>query len=158
MNELNQRGANFFKFFSMVLVFGSLLYMYAYTTDRSDILNVTGNWLTGIPKAHIFYYGLGTFAIINLAMNYWINIYRNVKGIDEHSFLFKNKLHKERLLMWFTYLLAGTNFLIATIVTYLAFIKINEVSSASGYVYIPLVGLILLTGILISLINALFKK
>jgi hypothetical protein len=158
MNELNQRGANFFKFFSMVLVFGSLLHMYAYTTDRPDILNVTGNWLIGMPKAHIFYYGLGTFAIINMVMNYWINMYKNVKRFDEKSLLFRSKQHKEILLMWFTYLLAGTNFLIATTVTYLALIKINEVSSTAGYVYIPLVGLILLTGIIISLISAIFRK
>jgi len=158
MNEVNQRVANFLKFFSMVMVFGSLLYMYAYSTDSSDHLNTTRDWLTGMPKAHIFYFGLGIFAIINLAMNFWINMYKKVKEIDEKSILFRSKRHKERLLMWFTFLLIGTNFQIASFVTYLAVIKINEDSAASGYAYIPAVGFILFAGILIGLIRALFRN
>ena len=158
MSEVSQRGANFFKFFSMFLFLGSLIYMYAYTADRSGIAGLKDGWIYSISREYVFYAGLGTFAIINLAFNYWINAYKKVKGIDERSYLFRSKLQKERLLLWFTYLPAGLNFLLTTIVGYIALININEASTTSGYIYLPVTGLIVLAVIIVGLASAFFKK
>ncbi|MCK5104673.1 MAG: hypothetical protein KAQ62_02930 [Cyclobacteriaceae bacterium] len=142
----------------MLTVFGSLLYMYAYASDRLNFLNTSQDWITELPKAHIFYFGLGVFAIFNLILNVGISMYKNTKGIDNRSILFKSKEQKERLLMWFTYLLAGINFLITSIIIYLAFVKINGVTGSSYYVYIPVTGLIILVGIVVGLVSALIRK
>ena len=158
MNETNQRVANFIKMFSMFMVFGSLLYMYAYATDRANFLNTSPNWITELPKAQLFYVGLGVFAIFNLVMNVGISMYKNAKGIDNRSLLFKSKEQKRKLLLWFTYVWAGINFLIASVIIYLALIKINEVADISEYVFIPVIGLLSLVAILIGLIGALIRK
>lgn len=158
MSEISQRGANFFKFFSMFIVFGSLLYGYAYSKESPDMLTSSNNWLVGIPRTYIFYYGLTAFAIVNLAISYWINMYKNVKEIDENSFLFKSKEQKNSLLMWFTYFLTGTNVLMTCIILYLALIKINDAAPTSSYIFIAVVGIVLWFGILINLFSSLFKK
>jgi hypothetical protein len=158
MSELSQRGANFFKFFSMFTVFGSLLYMYAYSRENSDLVTSTQDGVVGIPRTYIFYYGLAVFAIINLVLSYWINIYKSVKEIDEKSIRFKSKEQKESLLLWFTYFLTGTNVLITCFILYLALIKINDAASNSGYMYIAIVAVVLWFGILIRLVSSIFKK
>ena len=142
----------------MFMVFGSLLYMYAYATDRTNFLNTSPNWITELPKAQFFYIGLGVFAIFNLVMNVGISMYKNAKGTVNRSFLFKSKEQKRKLLMWFTYIWAGINFLIASIIIYLALIKINQVADISEYVYIPVIGLLSLVAILIGLIGALIRR
>ena len=158
MNETNQRVANFIKMFSMFMVFGSLLYMYAYATDRVNFLNTSPNWITELPKAQLFYVGLGVFAIFNLVMNVGISMYKNAKGIDNRSILFKSKEQKRELLMWFTYVWAGINFLIASVIIYLALIKINEVADISEYIYFPVIGLLSLVAILTGTIGILIRK
>lgn len=132
--------------------------MYAYATDRTIFLNASQNWITEMPKALLFYVGLGIFAIFNLVMNVGISMFKNAKGTDKQSILFKSKVQKKNLLMWFTYFLAGINFLIASLIIYMALIKINEVADISEYVYIPAIGLLGLIVILIGLIRAMANK
>ena len=144
--------------FSMFMVFGSLLYMYAYANDRLNFMNPSPNWITELPKAQLFYVGLGVFAILNLVMNVGISMYKNAKGIDNRSILFKSKEVKKKLLMWFTLFWAGINFLIASIITYMALIKINDVTNISEYVIIPIIGFLSLIAILIGLIGTVVRK
>lgn len=158
MGEVNMRVANFIKFFSMMMVIGSLLYMYAYSSDRLNFLNESKDWISEVPKSSIFYAGLGLFALFNIPMHIGINMYKNVEGIDERSVFFKSKNHKEKLLVWFTYMLAGVNVFITSIVLYLAMLKINEASFDSDYVYIPFFGMIILIAPFVGLIAALIRK
>lgn len=158
MNVVNQRVANFIKAFSIFMVFVSLLYMYGYSPESGNGMNTSQNWLTTLSKAHLFYIGLGAFAIFNLVMNVGISMYKNSKGIDTKSVLFRSKEQKEMVLMWLTYFLAGINILITCMMFYVALIKINEVTDTSSYIFIPVVGLIILVSIIIGLIHAIIKK
>ncbi len=158
MNVVNQRVANFIKAFSIFMVFVSLLYMYGYSPENGNGMNTSQNWLTSLSKAHLFYIGLGVFAIFNLVMNVGISMYKNSKGIDTKSVLFRSKEQKEMALMWLTYFLAGINILITCMMFYVALIKINEVTDTSAYIFIPFVGLIILVSIIIGLIHAIIKK
>ena len=158
MSEVNIRVANFIKFFSMMMVIGSLLYMYAYSSDRLNFLNESQDWISEVPKSSIFYAGLGLFALFNITMHIGINMYKNVEGIDERSVFFKSKHQKEKLLVWFTSILAGVNVFITSIVLYLAMLKINEASVDSDFVYIPFVGMIILIAPFVGLIAALIRK
>ena len=158
MDEVNMRVANFIKFFSMMMVIGSLLYMYAYSSDRLNFLNESQDWISDVPKSSIFYAGLGLFALFNITMHIGINMYKNVEGIDERSVFFKSKQQKEKLLIWFTSIIAGVNVFITSIVLYLAMLKINEASVDSDFVYIPLVGMIILIAPFVGLIAALIRK
>jgi hypothetical protein len=158
MDEVNIRVANFIKFFSMMMVIGSLLYMYAYSSDRLNFLNESQDWISDVPKSSIFYAGLGLFALFNITMHIGINMYKNVEGIDERSVFFKSKYQKEKLLIWFTSILAGVNVFITSIVLYLAMLKINEASVDSDFVYIPFVGMIILIAPFVGLIAALIRK
>ena len=158
MDEVNIRVANFIKFFSMMMVIGSLLYMYAYSSDRLNFLNESQDWISDMPKSSIFYAGLGLFALFNITMHIGINMYKNVEGIDERSVFFKSKQQKEKLLIWFTSIIAGVNVFITSIVLYLAMLKINEASVDSDFVYIPLVGMIILIAPFVGLIAALIRK
>lgn len=142
----------------MIMVIGSLIYMYAYTSDRLNFSNTSQNWTMELPKTQIFYFGLGIFAIFNLVMNVGINMYKNVKGVDNRSNFFRNKEQKEKLLMWFTYLWAGINGLIVCFVIYIAMLKINVAADTYEYLFIPAAGLIILVSILIGLISALLRK
>ena len=152
------RVANFIKFFSMMMVIGSLLYMYAYSSDRLNFLNESQDWISDVPKSSIFYAGLGLFALFNITMHIGINMYKNVEGIDERSVFFKSKQQKEKLLIWFTSIIAGVNVFITSIVLYLAMLKINEASVDSDFVYIPFVGMIILIAPFVGLIAALIRK
>lgn len=158
MNVVNQRVANFIKAFSIFMVFVSLLYMYGYSPENGNGMNTSQNWLTTLSKAHLFYIGLGVFAIFNLVMNVGISMYKNSKGIDTKSVLFRSKEQKEMVLMWLTYFLAGINILITCMMFYVALIKINEGTDTSSYIFIPVVGLIILVSIIIGLIHAIIKK
>ena len=158
MDEVNMRVANFIKFFSMMMVIGSLLYMYAYSSDRLNFLDESQDWISDMPKSSIFYAGLGLFALFNITMHIGINMYKNVEGIDERSVFFKSKQQKEKLLIWFTSIIAGVNVFITSIVLYLAMLKINEASVDSDFVYIPLVGMIILIAPFVGLIAALIRK
>ena len=158
MDEVNIRVANFIKFFSMMMVIGSLLYMYAYSSDRLNFLDESQDWISDMPKSSIFYAGLGLFALFNITMHIGINMYKNVEGIDERSVFFKSKQQKEKLLIWFTSIIAGVNVFITSIVLYLAMLKINEASVDSDFVYIPLVGMIILIAPFVGLIAALIRK
>ena len=158
MSELNLRIANFIKGFSMFIVIGSLLYMYAYASDRLNFLHTSQDLVRELTKVQIFYFGLGIFAFFNLVMNVGISMYKNTKGIDNHSILFKSKEQKESLLMWFTYLWAGINTLIACLAIYVAILKIKEAATAADYLFIPAAGLIILVSIFIGLLGALTRK
>lgn len=158
MNVVNQRIANFIKALSIFMVFVSLLYMYGYSPENGNGMNTSQNWLTSLSKAHLFYIGLGVFAIFNLVMNVGISMYKNSKGIDTKSVLFRSKEQKEMVLMWLTYFLAGINMLIMCMMFYVALIKINEVTDTSALIFIPFVGLIILVSAIIGLIHAIIKK
>lgn len=158
MSELDLRGANFFKMFSMFLVMLSLLYMYGYVDDRMEFLTKSHDWISKTPKAYFFYFGLGFFALFNLLINLGISMYKRAEGFDENSKLFKNKEQKRKLLVWFTYFLVGVNFLISCIIFNLALIRINEVNDRLQYIYIPTIGLVVLLGITVGLLVAISRK
>lgn len=158
MNVVNLRVANFFKAFSVFTVFVSLLYMYGYSPENGNVLNTAQGWPATLPKAYLFYFGLGTFAIFNLVISAGISMYKNTKGIDAKSIFFRSREQKELVLMWLSYFLAGINFLITCLVIYLALIKINEVTDPSRYIFIPVVGLTILVGTMIGLIYTIIKK
>lgn len=158
MSEVNLRVASFIKAFSMFTVMGSLLYMYAYSPENGTIINTSQDWMINLPKAYIFYIGLSTFAIFNLVMNVGINMYKNTRGVDARSILFRNKEQKKLLHMWLTYFLAGINFIITSMVLYVALIIINEVADTSRYIFIPVVGLTILLVSVVGLIHAIIKK
>lgn len=132
--------------------------MYAYVNERMEFLNSSNDWLSKFPKAYIFYTGLGVFAVFNLLINVGINMFKNAEGYDERSLLFKNQEHKERLLMWFAYLLAGINFLISCVIFYLGLIQINEMNDKMQYIFLPITGLLVLLGVILGLLVAIFRK
>lgn len=158
MNVVNQRVANFIKAFSIFTVFVSLLYMYGYSPEGGNRMNSPQDWLATFSKTQLFYIGLGIFAIFNLVMNVGISMYKNSKGIDTKSVLFRSREQKEIVFMWLTYFLAGINFMITCLVMYAALIKINEATDPSAYIIIPVFGVTILTGITIGLIGAIIKK
>jgi len=142
----------------MFLVLGSLLYMYGYVNDRMDFLITSQNWMIKLPKAYIFYAGLGIFALFNLTINAAINMYKSAEGINKNSFLFRDFEHKQRMLFWIISLQAGINLLISCMIIYMALIRINEVSNKMEYIYIPTFGLVVLSGILVGILLTVFKK
>jgi len=158
MSELDLRVASFLKLLSMLMVLGSLMYMYAYVNDRMDFLNHSQGWLMNVSKSYFFYGALGVFAVFNLSLNVGLSIYKSAEGYHENSLLFRNKLQKDRIIMWFTYLLAAINLLITCSIIYVAFVRINEVNNQMDYIYIPGFGLLILIGIVVGLIAAIFKK
>ena len=158
MSELNLRVANFLKLFSMLIVLGSLMYMYAYVNDRMEFLNHSPGWLMNVSKSHIFYSALVVFAVFNLLLNVALSIYKSADGYDENSLLFRSKLQKERLIMWFTYLLAAINLLIGCSIIYVAFIRINDVNNHMDYIYIPGFGVLILIGVVAALFTTILKK
>ena len=95
MSETSFRIANFLKMFSMFIVFGSLIYFYAYVENRLGFVNEAEFWLEKTPKSYIFYTGLGIFALFNLLMSVGLSMFKNAQGYDDKSWLFKNSLHKE---------------------------------------------------------------
>jgi hypothetical protein len=158
MSEVNQRVANFIKAFSMFMVIGSLLYMYAYSPASSYFMNSSQDWMLKLSREHIFYVGLGVFAIFNLLMNIAISMYKNSKGTEPQSVLFRSKEQKQKVLVWLNWFLAGINILITCIVLFLALIKINEVTDTAKYLFIPVAGLIILVFIIFGLIRAVSIK
>ena len=77
------------------MVLGSLLYFYAYVDVRLDqILPISEDWYSQLSKSVIFYTGLGTFAVLNLAMNAVLGMYKSTKSFDEKSLLLKNQIHQ----------------------------------------------------------------
>jgi len=158
MSEINLRIANFFKVFSMLIVVVSLAYMYAYVTDKVDFLRSDSVWHDRISKEFIFYSGLGIFAVYNLIMGLAINMYEDTRGVDKSSLLFKSELQKQKLIVWFTYLLTGGNLFIASMIFYLALVKINLAGNTTDYIYFPLTGALILMSILLTLIYQLIKK
>ena len=158
MSEINLRIANFFKVFSMFIVVVSLAYMYAYVSDKVDFLRSDSAWHSRISKEFIFYCGLGIFAIYNLIMNLAISMYKSTQGVDKSSLLFRSELQKQKLIVWFTYLLTGGNFFIASLIFYLALVKINLAGNTTDYIFLPLSGALILMSILLTLIYQLIKK
>jgi predicted ferric reductase len=158
MSEINLRIANFLKVFSMFMVVVSLAYMYAYVTERVDFLESDPAWYQGITKVYIFYVGLGIFTVFNLVMHLALSMYKNTEGVDKHSVLFKNELQKQKLLVWFTYLLTAGNVFIACTIFYLALVKINMVGNATDYFYLPLAGAVVLGAVLFVLTFQLLRK
>ncbi len=158
MSEISVRVANFLKVFSMLMVIGSLLYMYGYATDKVDSVFSDSDWFTDISRAYFFYVGLGLFVLFNVVMHIVIYIYKNTNAVDANSILFRSKKQKGDILVWLTFLLAGINTFLTTIIVFIAFAKINEISGQSSLMYIPLAGFIILFGIFIGLVSAVFRK
>lgn len=148
--EVNQRIANIFKFLSMTIVIGSLVFMYAYGSDLHSVNIPNQSWLSDISKTTIFYAGLIIFGVVNIIFNWWIKIYRETDGFDARSHLFKSVYHKSVMLVWFTALIAAVNFFISTAIIYVAFIKIDGISAESRYFFIPVAGLTLLLLVTLS--------
>lgn len=158
MQEIRQRTANIVRFLSMAGVVGSLLFMYAYATDDHNIRPASEDVLSGISKTTLFYYGLGVFGVFNVLMNWGIKVYREATGYDKSSRLFKNESHKARILFWLTLALAAINLLITSVVTFVAFIKIEGISAQTAYLPIPIIGLILLFVVLTGLLISVFRN
>jgi hypothetical protein len=159
MSELSFRIANFLKTLSMFIVLGSLLYFYAYVDVRLDqIFPTSGDWYSQLSKSAIFYTGLGTFAVLNLVMNAVLGIYKSTKSYDEKSLLFKNEIHKERIWLWFIYLIAGVNVLISSMIIFLALIKINQEESETGYAFLAVVGFVAVAIAFSGLLASIFRK
>ena len=70
MSEVNQRFARFTKTFSMLLVIGSLLYMYAYVPESGIVTQTDRYWILELSKAQLFYIGLTVFGIFNHKYSY----------------------------------------------------------------------------------------
>jgi ABC-type polysaccharide/polyol phosphate export permease len=158
MEEIRQRTANIFRFLSMAGVVGSLLFLYAYGADEHNIRPSTGDWLEDISKTALFYYGLAIFGVFNVLVNWGIKVYREAVGYDQNSRLFKNEMHKAGILFWLTLTLAVINILIASVVTYMAFIKIEGVSAQTDYLHIPVIGLSFLLIAIIGLLISVFRN
>ena len=158
MMEIKQRVANILRFLSMAAVVASLLFMYAYGTDEHTILPEEDTFLSGISKNTLFYAGLSVFAVFNLVVNWGIKVYRAAEGFDENSLLFRDEFHKERNLFWLTLLLASVNILITSVMTYIAFIKIDGPSAQGGFLYMPIVGGLLLLVSIVGTLTSIFRK
>lgn len=155
--EVKQRVANIVRFLSMGFVVASLLFMYGYGTDVHSIRPLGNSWLAGASKAGIFYAGLGIFGVFNLLMNWGIKMYREADGFDG-KLLFRNESQKAKLMVWLTLLLAAINFFISAIVAYLGFIKIDGVSAERQYIYLPVIGALVLIVAISGLVVALFTR
>ena len=158
MSELNLRVANFLKMLSMLMVLGSLLYFYAYVDQRMGFITESDDWYISLSKSVVFYTGLAFFAVFNLLMNAALNMYKRADGYDENSLIFKSEFQKENIQFWMIYLTAGINVLISCMILYLAMIRINEVSSDTDYLYLPIFGLTIMVVIVIGLFRAINKK
>jgi hypothetical protein len=156
--ELKQRVANIFKFLSMAIVIGSLMFMYAYGSDAHSVTMPDQSWLSEVSKTTIFYTGLIIFGIVNIIFNWWFKMYRETDGFDARSFLFKSEYRKAELLVWFTVLMAVVNFFISTVITYIGFIKIDGIAAESKYFFIPLAGLAVLLLVIVSGTVLVLKK
>ena len=152
MSVTGFRVAKFLKMVSMFMVFGSLIYFYAYVEDRLGFLTNNHDWFVAASKSMIFYTGLGIFSIFNLMMGLSINVYNKAQGYNENSLLFKSESQKERIHFWLIYITASINFLIECGILYLAMIRINGMSSKTDYIFLPVFGLL---AILISMIGLL---
>lgn len=158
MSEVSLRVANFVKLFSMFLAIFSLVYLYAYSTDKLSSIYAQDLWIRNLSNTHIFYVGLGVFAVFNLIMSIGINMFKGAKGIDSNSLLFRSEERKQKLLVWLTYLQAGINALISSIVFYIALVKINDTVDAESYIYLPISGLAVLLILFVVLILILRQK
>jgi ABC-type polysaccharide/polyol phosphate export permease len=142
----------------MGFVVASLLFMYGYGTDVHSIGPMGSGLLAGASKAGIFYAGLGIFGVFNLLMNWGIKIYREADGFDGRSFLFRNEFQKAKLLVWLTLSLAAINFFISAIVAYIGFIKIDGTPAERQYIYLPVLGALVLIVTISGLAIALFTR
>jgi len=159
MNELNFRVANFMKMVSMFMVLGALLYFYAYVGDRLDFVPSSDEGsIDHVSKSVVFYSGLGIFAVFNLVINAVLSVYKSAEKYHESSVLLKSEIHKERVMLWIVYLIVGVNTSIASAITYLALLRINNVSGDSAYVYVLIFGLVIVAATFIGLLAAVFKR
>ena len=158
MTEIKQRVANIIRFVSMISVVAALLFMYAYGADDHVIRPDTDDVLTQIPKSTIFYTGLVVFAIFNLLMNWGIKAYRETRGFDANSLLFRSENQKSRVIFWLTLLLAALNFLLGFFISYIGFIKIEGLDAQKGYLHLPIIGLVITIVAFIGLLIAVISK
>lgn len=126
----------------MFMVFGCLLYMYAYTSGLNGGENTHG-WFFELSSKQVFFFGLAVFAIFNLVMNMGISTFKNTQVKDGNSMVFRNEEKREKLLMWFTYVAASVNVLMATIIAFLALVKLNGQANISGLALLPTAAMIL---------------
>lgn len=131
--------------------------MYAYGADEHSIRPQSFDILGGISKTTIFYYGLAIFGVFNILVNWGIKVYRDAIGYDNNSRFFKNEKHKARILLWFTLTLAAINMLVASVVVYIAFIRIEGASAQTDFLHLPIIGLALLVIMIVGLLISVFR-
>ena len=158
MSVVRFRVVNFMKMVSMFMVLASLIYFYAYVDNRLGFMTNSHAWYFDVSKSVIFYSGLAVFALFNLVMGIGINLYKNARGYDEKSLLFKSEMQKEAIHFWLITLITSINFLIACSILYLAMIRINGITSNTDYIFLPAVGLVALIVAIIGLLVAFTKK
>jgi hypothetical protein len=128
----------------MVAVLASLLFMYAYGTDDRLDRSFSEENIQGLSKEIIFYAGLTAFGVFNFLMIWGIKVYREARGYDTNSMLFRSENQKAHNLFWLTLFLSSVNILLSLSIAYLGFIKIDGASALNGYLHLPVIGVVLL--------------
>ena len=158
MGDVNIRVASFLKMVSMLMVIASLIFMYGYAEDRLNFTRTANIWIREVPKSYLFYGALVSFAALNLFLNVGLSIYKNSRGYNKNSYLFRSKEKKEKLVVLINYLIAGANLLITTILIYIALMRINDTRDPLDYIYLPVLGILVLAGIMVAIVAALLRK
>ncbi len=155
---IRQRLANITRFISMIIFVGSLLFFYAYVSDATSRAVENDFYLMQLPKGLIFYSMLALFAVFNILMNMGIRMYRESRGADGNSRLFYSKNQKEAILMWTNLLVAGFNMLLSGLLIYVGFMRIVEMASVGGQIFIPVLAILLFLVPLSGLGYTLFTR
>jgi TRAP-type C4-dicarboxylate transport system permease small subunit len=158
MQEVKQRVANIIRFLSMIAAIGSLLFMYAYSTDQHAINHQQTSLFYGISKTTLFYAGLVVFLIFNTSINWGIGAYRSAEGSGQQLHFLSDETRKNKVLFWLTLLMAAINIMIASLALFAAVIMIDGPSHARSYAYMPIVGLLFLLVVLAALIASVVRK
>ncbi|MDZ7604153.1 MAG: hypothetical protein U5K79_00875 [Cyclobacteriaceae bacterium] len=140
--ELKQRLASIARFVSMMMFIGGLLFFYSYASDAIGRSITQDFYILQLPKSLIFYSMLILFAAFNIIMNVAVKLYRDTKGEDRSSMLFFSAHQKAVVTFWATLTIAGFNVLLAAFLLYVGFIRIEELAAMTGYIAIPVLGII----------------
>jgi hypothetical protein len=100
---------------------------------------------------------LTLFAVFNIIMNVAVKLYKDAKGEDRSSRLFFSAHQKAVVTFWTTLTIAGFNVLLAAFLLYVGFIRIEELSALTGYIAIPVLGIIFFfvpfSGLIVTLLT-----
>lgn len=155
--EIKQRLAGIARFISMLLFVGGLLFFYSYASDAIGRSITHDYYILQLPKSLIFYSMLTLFAVFNIIMNVAVKLYRDAKGEDRSSRMFFSAHQKEVVTFWATLTIAGFNVLLAAFLLFVGFIRIEELSALTGYIAIPVLGIILFfvpfSGLVVTLLT-----